>query len=68
MFLEDCGFEVVVVQSGSTFTVSGKDAGLLHARISAASPKAQTLEIGPLADGSFTLRKREAESELRATG
>jgi hypothetical protein len=68
MFLEDCGFEVVVVQQGGTFSVSGKDAASLHARLTAASPKERILEIGPLADGCFTLRKCEESSALRATG
>ena len=56
-------FDVIITQHGESYTVSGKDVAALYHKLQATPPKAQTLEIGTMMDGTFTLRKLYLEVE-----
>ncbi len=50
-------FDITVIQRGDVYTVSGKSAMALYEKLQQIPPEAQTLEVGELKKGGFTLRK-----------
>ncbi len=50
-------FDITVIQRGDIYMVSGKSAQALYEKLQQIPPEAQTLEVGELKKGSFTLRK-----------
>jgi hypothetical protein len=50
--------DIAVVQAGAgMYTVSGKDAPVLHAKLQELPEGARDLIVGDLKEGSFTLKK-----------
>lgn len=50
-------YDVQIVQQGDIYSVSGKDAQLLHAKLQSVPAESRALEVGALDNGTFTLKK-----------
>lgn len=53
-------FDLQITQRGDIYTVSGKSAIELYAKLKRIPPAAQTLKIGSFRNGMFTFRKIES--------
>jgi hypothetical protein len=51
------GFEIQIVQNGTTYHVSGKSAAELHSKLLMLPVEARDFDVGPLKDGRFSMRK-----------
>jgi hypothetical protein len=60
-------FDITVTQQGEIYTVSGKDAPKLHAKLQTVPEEAKNLKVGEMKDGAFTLEKMAAAAPAAAT-